>query len=274
MPSEGLVENLVVEAVFFSQQRLRVNAPLLSQHNGAMPDFLRETFPVGLLSCNCTLLADTVTGEAIVIDPGLDAPPAPAQPGKAALSGGPSYLVARLQALNLRLVQIIITHAHIDHIGGALALRQATGAPVLMHQADLSQLDRMEDQARWLGVPTPKVLPPDASAQDGMSIGPGSLRGEVLHTPGHTQGSICLYFPAASAPFAQGCGLLFAGDTLFAGTIGRTDFPGGDGEQILRSIEGRLIPLPETTMVVPGHGRETTMAIERARNPFLRGMRG
>jgi hydroxyacylglutathione hydrolase len=239
-----------------------------------MPATLRETFPVGLLSCNCTLLADTVTGEAIVIDPGLDAPPTLAQPGKPALPAGPSHILSRLRALNLRLVQIVITHAHIDHIGGALALKQATGAPILMHQDDLPQLEMMDEQAKWLGVETPKVAPPDASANDGLVVGTASIRGEVLHTPGHTQGSICLYFPASSAPLTEGTGLLFAGDTLFAGTIGRTDFPGGDGDQILRSIEGRLIPLPETTLVIPGHGRETTMAIERARNPFLRGMRG
>lgn len=214
-----------------------------------MTSLLRETFPVGMLACNCTLLGDTATGEAIIIDPGL------------ALTGGPAHLLARLAAHKLRLTQIIVTHAHIDHVGGALALKQATGAPILMHQADLPLLHMMELQATWLGIAPPPTASPDASAEDGLRIGLACCPGEVLHTPGHTPGSICLHFPSAE--------LLIAGDTLFAGSIGRTDLPLGDGAKILRSIADRLFPLPEKTLVVPGHGQETTLGYERETNPFL-----
>lgn len=236
-----------------------------------MPHFLRETFPVGLLACNCTLLADPSTGEAIVIDPGLDAPhPSSSRSGATqAWSQAASHtLLDRLRAHNLRLTQILITHAHIDHIGGALALKQATGAPIFLHQADLPLLAMMGEQANWLGIAPPPVALPDASADDGILIGLSSLPGYVLHTPGHTQGSICLHFPNA----LPDRGLLLAGDTLFAGSIGRTDLPGGDGRQILRSIYDRLLPLPDTTLVLPGHGPETSLARERDSNPFLRGL--
>ena len=219
-----------------------------------MPAYIRETFPVGLLACNCTLLGDPATGDAIVIDPGL--PSAPLAPG------APAHLLSRLQALGLRLTQILITHAHIDHIGGALALKQATGAPILLHQADLPLLAMMEQQAGWLGIAPPAVAPPDLSAEDGLRVGLRGLSGEILHTPGHTEGSICVLFAQA--------GLLLAGDTLFAGSIGRTDLPGGNSRRILHSIHDRLLPLPDDTLVIPGHGEQTTIGAERESNPFLR----
>ncbi len=212
--------------------------------------YLRETFPVGLLACNCTLLGDPVTGEAIVIDPGLT------------VTGGPVHLLARLAAHKLKLKQIIVTHAHIDHVGGALALKQATGAPILLHQADLPLLRMMEQQAGWLGIASPSIAEPDASADEGLAVGLPNLTGQVLHTPGHTEGSICVFFAQA--------GLLLAGDTLFAGSIGRTDLPGGDSSKILRSIESRLLLLPDSTLVIPGHGMETTIGAEQESNPFLR----
>ncbi len=225
-----------------------------------MTAFFRETFAVGLLACNCTLLGDPATGEAIVIDPGLPTTGLGLQGSQAA--GGPAHLLARLAAHGLRLTQILVTHAHIDHVGGALALKQATGAPILLHQADLPLLSMMEMQAGWLGIAAPPVTPPDASAEDGLIVGLRSLRGEVLYTPGHTEGSVSILFGEA--------GLLFSGDTLFAGSIGRTDLPGGSSRKILRSIHDRLLPLPETTLVVPGHGGETTIGRERGTNPFLR----
>jgi glyoxylase-like metal-dependent hydrolase (beta-lactamase superfamily II) len=119
----------------------------------------------------------------------------------------------------------------------------------------------MEIQAGWLGIPTPKVAPPDASADDGLTVGLATLPAEVIHTPGHTPGSICLLFPQQH--------LLLAGDTLFAGSIGRTDLPGGDGRQILRSLRDRLLVLPDATRVLPGHGPNTTIGEERQSNPFL-----
>lgn len=204
-----------------------------------------ETFPVGPLHCNCTILGDEVTREAMVVDPGDNIP----------------EILSRLQKHGLTLRQIVVTHAHIDHVGGAAQLRKATGAPVVMNQQDLGLLGMMEMQAGWLGVPTPEVAPPDASAEDGLTIGLATLPAQVLHTPGHTQGSICLLFPDRH--------LLLAGDTLFAGSIGRTDLPGGDGHQILRSLRDRLLVLPDATRVVPGHGPETTIGEERQSNPFL-----
>jgi hydroxyacylglutathione hydrolase len=204
-----------------------------------------ETFPVGPLHCNCTVLGDEVTREAMVVDPGDNIP----------------EILSRLQKHGLTLRQIVVTHAHIDHVGGAAQLRKLTGAPVVMNQQDLGLLGMMEMQAGWLGVATPQVAPPDASAEDGLAIGLTTLPAQVLHTPGHTPGSICLLFSDQH--------LLLAGDTLFAGSIGRTDLPGGDGQQILRSLRGRLLVLPDATRVLPGHGPETTIGEERQSNPFL-----
>ena len=205
-----------------------------------------ETFPVGPLQCNCTILGDEASGEAMVVDPGDNIP----------------QILASLAKRNLTLKQIVVTHGHIDHVGGALRLKRATGAPILMNQNDLPQLEMMDIQAGWLGVAAPEVAPPDSSADDGQTAGIAGHTALILHTPGHTQGSICLHFASDS--------LLLAGDTLFAGSIGRTDLPGGDGSQILRSIHDRLLVLPEETLVIPGHGPATTIGEEREGNPFLR----
>jgi hydroxyacylglutathione hydrolase len=204
-----------------------------------------ESFPVGPLRCNCTILGDEVTHEAVVVDPGDNIP----------------EILSRLQKHGLTLRQIVITHAHIDHVGGAALLKKATGAPVFLNQQDLGLLDAMEMQAGWLGIPTPEVGSPDASADDGLTVGLATLPAEVVHTPGHTPGSICLLFPQQH--------LLLAGDTLFAGSIGRTDLPGGDGRQILRSLRDRLMVLPDATRVLPGHGPNTTIGEEKQSNPFL-----
>jgi hydroxyacylglutathione hydrolase len=206
---------------------------------------LRETFPVGPLRCNCTLLANLETLDAIVVDPGDEI----------------ADVLARLSRHHLTLRQIVVTHAHIDHIGGAAQLKRITDAPVLFHQADLPILAMLEMQAGWLGIPTPEQVALDQSAEDGLSAGIPGLDAEVIHTPGHTPGSICLLFPKQE--------LLLAGDTLFAGSVGRTDLPGGDTKALLRSIHTRLLALPENTLVVPGHGEETTLGHERETNPFL-----
>jgi hydroxyacylglutathione hydrolase len=204
-----------------------------------------ETFPVGPLQCNCTILGDDAAGEAIVIDPGDDI----------------NRIHRRLTELGLKLKQILVTHGHIDHVGGAVKLKRLTGAPILLNENDLPLLNMMDMQAAWVGTPTPEVAPPDDHLAEGMTVGLAAYPAQVLHTPGHTQGSVCLHF----APL----NMVIAGDTLFAGSIGRTDLPGGNGRQIIESIESRLMALPESTRVIPGHGPETTIGRERESNPFL-----
>lgn len=204
-----------------------------------------ETFPVGPLQCNCTLLGDEEAAEAIVIDPGDEV----------------SRIYRRLSDLGLKLKQILVTHAHIDHVGGALKLKRLTGAPILLNENDLPLLKMMEMQAAWVGVPTPEVTGPDVNLTDGMLVGLDRYPAHVVHTPGHTQGSVCLHFEPLK--------MVVAGDTLFAGSIGRTDLPGGNSRQIIESIESRLLVLPDETRVLPGHGPETTIGSERTGNPFL-----
>jgi glyoxylase-like metal-dependent hydrolase (beta-lactamase superfamily II) len=213
---------------------------------------IHQVLPVGALQCNCSILGDEASGEAIVVDPGDEVP----------------RIMALLQRHKLTVKQILITHAHIDHIAGAARLQALTGAPILYNQNDLPLVKMMAVQAGWLGVETPEVRPPDDTLDDGKLIsigavgnGPPALSGSILHTPGHTQGSVCLYLPAQN--------LLLAGDTLFAGSVGRTDLPGGDGPTLLRSIHSKLLPLPDATVVLPGHGPKTTIGEERETNPFL-----
>ena len=204
-----------------------------------------ETFPVGPLQCNCTLLGDEEAGEVIVIDPGDEV----------------SRIYRRIVGFGLKLKQILVTHAHIDHVGGALKLKRLTGAPILLNENDLPLLKMMEQQAAWLGVPTPEVTAPDDSLVDGMQVGLDRYPARVIHTPGHTQGSVCLHFEPLK--------MVIAGDTLFTGSIGRTDLPGGNSRQIIHSIETRLMVLPDATQVLPGHGPATTIGAERNSNPFL-----
>src|SRR6201996_3156782 len=204
-----------------------------------------ETLPVGPLQCNCSILGDETSREAIVVDPGDDIP----------------RILALLAKHHLTVKQIIITHAHIDHIAGAHRLKQITGAPILYNQNDLPLVKMMDIQAKWLGIPTPAVYSPDAALEDGQRIAITGLTGSILHTPGHTEGSICLYLPDQK--------LLLAGDTLFAGSVGRTDLPGGDTHQLLTSIHDRLLTLPDEVTVIPGHGNRTSIGEERDSNPFL-----
>ena len=206
---------------------------------------IHEILPVGPLQCNCSVIGDEATREAMVIDPGDDI----------------EDVLALIRKHNLQVKQIVITHAHIDHVGGAMKLRAATGAPILLNQNDYALLKMLDVQAAWIGMASPGKVEIDRSVTTGESVSVGSLTAQVLHTPGHTEGSICLYLPAEQK--------LIAGDTLFAGSIGRTDLPGGSMQKIMRSLHGTVLALPDETVVVPGHGPLTTIGDERESNPFL-----
>jgi hydroxyacylglutathione hydrolase len=206
---------------------------------------IHEILPVGMLQCNCSIFGDEQTKEAIVVDPGDNI----------------DEVLAILKRHGLKVKAIVITHAHIDHIGGAAKLKKATGAPVHMNANDQPLYDHLDVQAGWLGMETPSTTEIDTNVREGDRLSLGSADFHVLNTPGHTQGSISLWIPSESK--------VVAGDTLFRDSIGRTDLPGGDGRQIIRSILDKLLTLPDDAVVVPGHGPNTTIARERAHNPFL-----
>lgn len=213
-----------------------------------------QTFPVAPLGCNCTILCCTATKEAIVIDPGGDA----------------DRIIALLERDHCRVRWIIHTHAHFDHCLGTAEVSQFVEnhperpmtAPRALHKGDLFLYEMLGTQCRWFGLP-----PVDAEVSinhflsDEETLPFGKLELQVLHTPGHTPGSCCFYLPENE--------LLFSGDTLFAGGIGRTDLPGGDSEQIVKSIRNRLFTLDDGTSVVPGHGDFTRIYEEKTTNPFL-----
>jgi hydroxyacylglutathione hydrolase len=206
---------------------------------------IHEILPVGPLRCNCSIIGDETTHEAMVIDPGDEV----------------EDILALLSKHRLQVKQIVITHAHIDHVGGAMKLRAATGAPILLNQNDYALLKMLDVQAAWIGVPAPGNIEIDRSVTTGESVSAGSHSATILHTPGHTEGSICLYFETEKK--------LIAGDTLFAGSIGRIDLPGGSMQKIMRSLHDTVMALPDETVVVPGHGELTTIGDERESNPFL-----
>jgi hydroxyacylglutathione hydrolase len=235
-----------------------------------MPDsqeLIHEILPVGMLQCNCHIVGDPQTREAIVIDPGDDA----------------ERILEVINRHHLKVTAIVVTHTHIDHVIGLRRVHHATGAPVYVHADDLDLYRMLEVQATWLGWKPPESVKIDQLVHEGDVIRWGRYQAQILHTPGHTPGSVCLYMPpdapaalpdasaAKSTPRDPGTGRLFAGDTLFAGSIGRTDLWGGSFADIIRSLKGKLLELPDDTVVYPGHGESTTIGNERATNPFLVG---
>src|SRR5689334_12692037 len=208
---------------------------------------IHKILAVGPLQCNCSIMGDEQSREAMVIDPGDNI----------------DRILAIVEEHRLTVKQIVVTHAHIDHVGGAMKLKQRTGAPILLNQNDQALLAMMDTQAAWIGVAPPGNILIDQELSDGDIIRAGNIEARIMHTPGHTEGSVCLYLAAENK--------LIAGDTLFAGSIGRTDLPGGNTGKIMRSLHTRVLALPDETVVVPGHGPLTTIAVERETNPFLTG---
>jgi glyoxylase-like metal-dependent hydrolase (beta-lactamase superfamily II) len=205
-----------------------------------------ETITVGPLQCNCTILGDLVSRKAIVVDPGGDA----------------EIMLERLVELNLQVERIIHTHAHLDHFLASGKMKEATGAKLALHREDLFLWDMLEDQCRMFGIPFEPSPPPDQWLENEEEIDLNDLQGKALHTPGHTPGSMCFLFESQK--------LLIAGDTLFQGSIGRTDLWGGDFKKIEKSIQEKLYTLDEETSVITGHGESTSIGHEMRANSIVR----
>jgi len=211
-----------------------------------VPELIVETLAVGHIQCNCTILGDPVSRKAIVVDPGGDA----------------EMLIARLVELDLQVERIIHTHAHLDHFLASGKMKEATGAKLALHRDDLFLWDMLEEQCRMFGIPFEKPPPPDQWLEHEEEIDVKGVQGKALHTPGHTPGSMCFLFEKQK--------LLIAGDTLFQGSIGRTDLWGGDYQQIEKSIQEKLYTLDEETSVITGHGESTSIGYEMRSNSFVR----
>jgi len=233
-------------------------------------NLIHEVIPVGMLQCNCSILGDPETHEAIVVDPGDEV----------------ERIVEILARHKLKVLAIVSTHTHIDHVGGLAALHRITGAPVFMHESDLELYHKLDMQAKWLRVAPPETTDVDQFLREGDAVRWGRHEARVMHTPGHTPGSLCLFIPARDAAGEGGARKgraesldlltgreeprLIAGDTLFAGSIGRTDLWGGSFPEIMKSLHTKVLELPDETLVLPGHGEATTIGEERQSNPFLR----
>ncbi len=214
-------------------------------NEAAQPQLIYRSFPVGPFQCNCTIIGDTISKQAIVVDPG----------------GNPEIIMREIQAMGLKVVSIIHTHAHLDHILAAGEIKKATGAEICLHEQDKFLWDGAEDQCRKFGIPYNPLPSPDRWINDDAAL--NCSDGVAIHTPGHTPGSMSFWFKDAN--------LLLAGDTLFQRSIGRTDLPGGDFNTIIKSIRERLMVLDETATVITGHGPKTSIGEELRENPFING---
>jgi glyoxylase-like metal-dependent hydrolase (beta-lactamase superfamily II) len=208
---------------------------------------LIETFPVGPLGCNCSLLVDPVTHKAVVIDPGGD------------FDG----IQRRLERLGATVTAIVHTHTHIDHVGATAPLQRWSGAPARIHEADRFLYQLLPVQAAMLGIGLPETCELAGDLDDDSTFRAGAVEVQVLHTPGHTPGSVSFVAATPEGP------VVFTGDTLFRRGIGRTDLWGGDSQAIFRSLRQKLMTLDEGTRVVAGHGPSTTIGEEKRSNPFL-----
>jgi len=211
-----------------------------------------ETFPAGPLGCNCSILVDPASKSAVVIDPGGDFP----------------TIRAALERAGARVVSIVHTHTHIDHLGATGPLQAWAGAAAHIHEDDRPLYEMLPVQAALLGIPLPDPCDMEGDLVDGGTVTAGAIELAVLHTPGHTPGSVSFLARTPEGAVA------FTGDTLFRRSVGRTDLWGGDGAKLIRSVRQKLLTLDEATPVVPGHGPSTTIGEEKLRNPYLRPLSG
>ena len=217
----------------------------MTQDQQPLSKFIIRTFPVGPLQCNCSIIGDRLSSKALVVDPGGDA----------------DQILGLLNELNLTVVGIIHTHAHLDHILASGVIKEATGAPIYLHEGDKFLWDMVGQQCVMFGVPPVTLPEPDHFMEDDQAL--NCCGGVAIHTPGHTPGSISFWFEEYKT--------LIAGDTLFQGSIGRTDLPGGNFDQIITSIKERIYTLDDDAIVVTGHGPNTAIGSEKTGNSFVRG---
>ena len=217
----------------------------MTQDQQPLSQFIIRTFPVGPLQCNCSIIGDRLSSKALVVDPGGDA----------------DQILGLLNDLNLTVVGIIHTHAHLDHILASGVIKEATGAPIYLHEGDKFLWDMVGQQCVMFGVPPVTLPEPDHFMEDDQAL--NCCGGVAIHTPGHTPGSISFWFEEYKT--------LIAGDTLFQGSIGRTDLPGGNFDQIITSIKERIYTLDDDAVVVTGHGPNTAIGSEKTGNRFVRG---
>jgi glyoxylase-like metal-dependent hydrolase (beta-lactamase superfamily II) len=203
-----------------------------------------RTLPVGPLQANCYVVGCEQTHQAAAIDPG----------------GDPDKIISVLENDNLKLAAIINTHGHFDHVGGNKSLKSATNAALMIHKLDVPMLSHLAQTSAAWGMRVDDSPEPDRLLSDGDIIDAGNIQLQVIHTPGHSPGGICLYVKNENA--------LFVGDTLFSGSIGRTDLPGGDYNTLISSIQNKLFSLPDETIVYNGHMQSTTIGSEKKFNPF------